>query len=117
MGGLCSRSSNTSAAKGYYDDRYDPGKGYLQSSADTLMVAPSPQKPDITSVGKQSEKEQNQLKDQPLRMDAVTVHHHEDLALSTDDFYDGIPRYSPQKSRSVTSRQAAVTKVWYLDSI
>ncbi|KAK9038491.1 hypothetical protein V6N11_023357 [Hibiscus sabdariffa] len=87
MGGICSRSGvrDDGVGNGY---GYGYGGGYLNHY----------QSKDIP---------QNVLMNPP-QVSEITEKR---IEVSADDFYDGIPRFTTQKSRSVRSTQAAVAKV------
>ncbi|KAJ7945160.1 DUF668 family protein [Quillaja saponaria] len=99
MGGLCSRSANEDNLYARTNHQYDNHK----SGRDRQSAVHS----DLTTAPQVREKMEKNLQD-PSAIGGINE------GTTPVDFYDGIPRFNdsfPQKSRSVRSKQGAVTKV------
>ncbi|OWM69428.1 hypothetical protein CDL15_Pgr013889 [Punica granatum] len=106
MGGLCSRAAIKQNPYADTNGSLNPYKSapVYRSSVQSNTIIP-PQAREV--MEKQSrEPKQSQEPAQAVRQSSTAQYSSND-----DDFYDGIPRYTMQKSRSVRSTQAAVAKV------
>uniref|UniRef100_A0A5B7BCX0 DUF3475 domain-containing protein n=1 Tax=Davidia involucrata TaxID=16924 RepID=A0A5B7BCX0_DAVIN len=113
MGGLCSRSSVSHKKNLYAGGRVDfyasGGEGYQQNELQ-LNKQSNLTPPQVRESVESQPQELNQLKEPISFREMSTTGYWS----SDDDFYDGIPRYPRSlslRSRSMRSKQAAVTKV------
>ncbi|KAI4343501.1 hypothetical protein L6164_010841 [Bauhinia variegata] len=102
MGGLCSRSANDDKVFAKADDHIDNHKsGEKCQSSEPGCLTTAPQMPEI---------KENKLQE-PIGITATNAE------TSSDDFYDGIPRYNdsfPHKSRPSKVAVAKVSEVSFL---
>lgn len=111
MGGLCSRAvaikQNPYADTNGSFNPYKSASVNRRPSVQSNTVTP-PWAREVTEEQSQEPKQSRQLPP-AVRQSATT-----EYSSNADDFYDGIPRYTMQKSRSVRSTQAAVAKVCHI---
>lgn len=106
MGGLCSKTVIKQNPYADTNGSFNPHKSALTDRPSVRSYTATP-----VRVREVMEKQSQEPKQSQVLTPAVRQSGMAQYSSNADDFYDGIPRYTMQKSRSVRSTQAAVAKV------